>query len=162
MNDANEGMYTLIHLSPACAVDINLGCPQKDAMNEGYGSFLLDARHDARVMDMVRTLARELRVPVTCKIRLLRSETTGVTDLARTIAYAQQLEAAGCSLLAVHGRFRGGVRYRRRGAADLSAIAAIKAAVGIPVLCNGNTSTLMCVRENLATTGCEGVMSCEV
>jgi tRNA-dihydrouridine synthase len=43
----------------------------------------------------------------------------------------------------------------------LEAIAAIKAAVGIPVLCNGNTSTLMCVRANMATTGCAGVMSCE-
>lgn len=97
-------------------VDLNLGCPQSRAREELYGAFLLDRQHWDRVCGLVRALAEALSVPVCCKIRLMPA-------LAETIELALRLEAAGCQLLAVHGRERGSERRRRQGAADLQAVA---------------------------------------
>ena len=68
----------------------------------------------------------QLTVPVFCKIRLL-------DNLDETLAFAEQLQQAGCALLAVHGRYRGSPLHRRDGPAHLDQITLIKQRLSIPV-----------------------------
>lgn len=77
----------------ADAVDINLGCPQNRAKEQHYGSYLTDPVDWALVCEMVRhcIASDELRIPVTCKIRLQPT-------ISATIDFARRLEAAGCML----------------------------------------------------------------
>ena len=78
-----------------------------------------------------------------------------------TVTFARQLEAAGCALLAVHGRYRGSPLHRRDGPAHLEQVRAIKQGLSIPVLSNGNVRNAAELLESLAFTGCDGVMSAE-
>jgi tRNA-dihydrouridine synthase 1 len=134
-------------------VDLNLGCPQRIAKRGNYGAFLMDDLQTVR--NLVATLAAPgaLRVPVTCKIRLF-------PELDRTIAYAKMLEEAGCSLLAVHGRTRE-QKHAAAHRADWAAIAAVRAAVRIPVLANGDVRDLDEAAACMAATGAVGVLSAE-
>jgi len=142
--------------SNVVAVDLNLGCPQRSAHSGHYGAFLCaDAAGRERVLGMVSTLAHGLSVPVFCKIRLLDE------GEAETVAFAQALERAGCALLAVHGRLRGSPMHRRSGPADLAQVAAVKSALAIPVLTNGNVRCSGELLAALAATGADGVMSAE-
>ena len=105
------------------------------------------------VKAIVEKLASNLEVPVSCKIRIF-------PNLQDTINYARMLEDAGCSLLAVHGRTRDekdGKKFR----ANWSAITAVKNAVRIPVLANGNIRHMEDVYDCLQETGVEGVLSAE-
>lgn len=105
------------------------------------------------VKAIVEKLASNLQVPVSCKIRIF-------PNLQDTINYARMLEDAGCSLLAVHGRTRDekdGKKFR----ANWSAISAVKNAVRIPVLANGNIRHMEDVNNCLQETGVEGVLSAE-
>lgn len=126
-------------------------CPQRIARRGNYGAFLMD--NLPLVKSLVEKLALNLRVPVSCKIRIF-------PNLEDTLNYARMLEEAGCSLLAVHGRTRDekdGKKFR----ADWKAIKAVKNAVKIPVLANGNVRHMDDVYDCLEETGVEGVMSAE-
>ncbi|GJZ32775.1 tRNA-dihydrouridine(16/17) synthase [NAD(P)(+)]-like protein [Tanacetum coccineum] len=132
-------------------VDINLGCPQRIAKRGNYGAFLMDKL--PLVKSLVEKLARNLNVPVSCKIRLF-------PDLQDTLKYAKMLEDAGCALLAVHGRTRDekdGKKIR----ANWKAIRAVKDALRIPVLANGNIRHMDDVKQCLEETGADGVLSAE-
>ena len=132
-------------------VDLNLGCPQRIAKKGYYGSFLMD---DLKLVEaLVLKAASTLRVPVSVKIRLF-------PDLDRTIAYARMLEAAGASLVAVHGRTRD-VKNNSSRRADWDAIAAVRAALRVPVLANGDVRCLDDARALMAHTGADGVLSAE-
>ncbi|KAK1284516.1 Pyridoxal biosynthesis protein PDX1 [Acorus calamus] len=139
-------------VEPYCDyVDINLGCPQRIARRGNYGAFLMDNLPVIR--SLVQNLAVNLHVPVSCKIRIF-------PRLQDTIAYAKMLEEAGCSLLAVHGRTRDekdGKKHR----ADWEVIKAVKRAVRIPVLANGNIRHMDDVQSCLDHTGADGVLSAE-
>lgn len=146
---------------PHCAaVDLNLGCPQRAAHSGRFGAFCRrpsdngDDMDTVLVLEMVSALSRSLRVPVFCKIRLF-------DDFAATLRFCQQLEAAGCALLAVHGRYRGSPQHRRDGAAHLHQVADIKRALTIPVLTNGNVASPADLLASLELTGADGVMSAE-
>ncbi|KVI02705.1 tRNA-dihydrouridine(16/17) synthase [NAD(P)(+)]-like [Cynara cardunculus var. scolymus] len=130
-------------------VDINLGCPQRIASRGNYGAFLMDDL--PLVESLVKKLATNLSVPVSCKIRLF-------PVLQDTINYVKLLEDAGCSLIAVHGRTR---TERTSERANWDAIKSIKSAVKIPVLANGNVRHMDDVQNCLETTGAEGVLSAE-
>lgn len=132
-------------------VDINLGCPQRVAKRGNYGAFLMEDL--PLIQSMVTHLATNLTTPVSCKIRIF-------PDMGETLAYARMLEDAGCSLLAVHGRTRE-QKDGRATRADWEAIKAVKDAVRIPVLANGNIRWLEDVHECMNVTGVEGVMSAE-
>jgi len=140
----------------ADAIDLNLGCPQKRARDGHYGSFLTDPPDWYLCCSLVRTCAesKELRIPVTCKIRLQPT-------VEATVEFARMLEAAGCAMIAVHGRQRGTENRKRSGPADLDAVRAVKAALRIPVLTNGNVSSFADALEALRVTSADGVMSAE-
>ncbi|CAJ1942877.1 unnamed protein product [Sphenostylis stenocarpa] len=151
-NDPDVLLEAARKVEPHCDyVDINLGCPQRIAKRGNYGAFLMD--NLPLVKSLVEKLAVNLQVPVSCKIRLF-------PNLEDTLKYARMLEEAGCMLLAVHGRTRDekdGKKFR----ADWKAIRAVKNAVRIPVLANGNIRHIDDVRDCLEETGVEGVLSAE-
>ena len=133
------------------AIDLNLGCPQNIAKRGHYGAFLLE--EPATIVAIVRALSEGLTIPVTCKIRVLHTE-------AATLSLALAIEAAGASLLTVHGRTRGNIKQGIT-AADWGIIAAVKAALHIPVVANGSVARLEDAEACLARTGCDGVMVSE-
>ena len=116
-NDASVLVAAARIVEPHCdLIDLNLGCPQKRAQEGQYGAYLLDREHWPRVYRLVRALVDGVAVPTSCKVRLLPS-------LAMTLRFCRGLQAAGCALLAVHGRQRGSPTRRRSGPADLHASA---------------------------------------
>ncbi|XP_047310774.1 tRNA-dihydrouridine(16/17) synthase [NAD(P)(+)]-like [Impatiens glandulifera] len=139
-------------VEPYCDyVDINLGCPRRIARTGNYGAFLMD--NLPLVKSLVENLALNLKIPVSCKIRLF-------PDLPDTINYAKMLQDSGCSLLAVHGRTRL-EKDSRKSIANWSAIRAVKEAVRIPVLANGNIRHMDDIDSCLRETGADGLLSAE-
>lgn len=79
------------------AIDINLGCPQGIAKRGRYGAFLMDEVD--LLKDIVSTLSKECKVPITCKTRIYK-------DYNKTIELLEALVQSGASLLTIHGRTR--------------------------------------------------------
>jgi len=151
-NDPSEVLKAAKYVEDHCdAVDLNLGCPQRIAKKGNYGAFLMDDPNTVEAI--VRNLSKNLKVPVFCKIRIFE-------ELDRTIAFAKMLEAAGCSLLTVHGRTKE-MKGKKAGLANFEYIKAIKLALKIPVISNGNIITIQDVEKALTETGADGVMSAE-
>jgi tRNA-dihydrouridine synthase 1 len=151
-NDPDVMLRAALLVQDRCdGVDINLGCPQGIARKGNYGSFLLE-KTDLLVR-MVSTLHHGLKVPVTCKIRLL-------PKMEDTLHLARSLEAAGCALLCVHGRTRD-MKQQHTGKCDWKAIRRVKDAVSIPVISNGGIGRREDVDKCLQVTRCEGVMTSE-
>lgn len=151
-NDPDTLLAAAKHVEPFVdGVDINLGCPQRIARRGKYGAYLMD---DVPLVEsLVKILAENLSVPVTVKIRRF-------PDIKKTIEYAARLERAGASLVAVHGRTRG--EKRAKGSmACWETIAAVKKALHVPVLANGNLRNMHDVKHCLEITGADGVMSAE-
>ena len=129
-------------------IDINMGCPAKKVCNVMAGSALLrDEPLVGRILDAV---VAAVNVPVTLKIR------TGWDRGNRNaIQIARTAEQAGVQALAIHGRTRA---CGFSGDAEYDTIAAVKAAVGIPVIANGDISTPEQVKQVLDYTRADGVM----
>lgn len=151
-NNPDHLLAAARHVEPHCdAVDLNLGCPQRIAKRGNYGAFLMD---DLQLVEkIVRHVAENLSIPVTCKIRIF-------PELDRTIEYAKMLEAAGCSLLAVHGRTRE-MKDATINPANWDYIKAVKSALRIPVLGNGGVLNLKDALSLMEYTGVDGVLSAE-
>jgi len=133
------------------AIDINLGCPQGIARSGHYGSFLLE---EPELLErIVAKLHAELKVPVTAKIRLLPS-------LATTISLAKRLEAAGISVLTVHGRTKE-EKKTEVGLCDWDAVMAIKKVMNIPVVLNGGIADYADYERAMQDTQVDGVMTSE-
>lgn len=81
------------------ALDLNLGCPQRVAHSGHFGSFLLDPVDRPLVLQMVKTLAESLIIPVFVKIRLLSS-------VDESFELCRQLIDSGAALIAIHARYR--------------------------------------------------------
>ncbi len=130
-------------------IDINMGCPAKKGCKRAAGSALLrDESLVAAILEAVVAAVPE--IPVTLKIR------TGWSPEERNgVRIARIAEAAGIRSLAVHGRTRA---CRFEGAVEYDTIAAIKQAVAIPVLANGDIDSPQKAAAVLAHTGADGVM----
>jgi tRNA-dihydrouridine synthase 1 len=153
-NDPDVLLAAARHVEHRCdAVDINFGCPQKIAKRGRYGAWLSD--EPQLQQRLVGTLHCHLACPVTCKIRL-QEEHTGIA----TVDYARMLQDAGATLVAVHGRTRA-QKGALQGSASWEGIAAVKAALRVPVLANGGIFTSKDVRRCLEATGADGVMAGE-
>jgi len=129
-------------------IDINMGCPAKKVCSVACGSALLkDEVLVARILD---TVVRAVDVPVTLKFR------TGWDAQHRNALHIARLaEGAGIRMLTLHGRTRacGFV-----GAAEYDTIAAVKAAVTIPVVANGDIDAPECAYEVLRATRADAIM----
>ena len=131
-------------------LDINMGCPAPKITNSGAGSkLLLDPPLCGRMVAAARRALGE-DTPLTVKMRIGwdAEHMTGVE-------VAKQCEANGADLIAVHGRTREQMYVPP---IDAGAIAAIKQAVSIPVLANGDITTAEGALTLLKETGCDGVM----
>ena len=134
--------------SGAHIIDINMGCPAKKVCNASAGSALL--ADEARVAHILNAVVRAVEVPVTLKFR------TGVSPTMRNaVRIARLAEEAGIAMLALHGRTRA---CAFSGSAEYETIAAVKRAVRIPVLANGDIDSPHKARRVLCDTGADGVM----
>lgn len=135
--------------SGAFLIDINMGCPVKKIAKKGGGSGLIrDPDLAARIVD---TVAAAVHIPVTVKTRL---GWCGAPE-ASAVVWCRQLEDAGAQLLTLHGRTR---EQGFKGQADWPTIAAVKAALTIPVIANGDVNSPQDALRCLEITGADGVM----
>ena len=129
-------------------IDINMGCPAKKVCNLMAGSALL--QHEDLVGRILDAVVNAVPVPVTLKIR------TGQDPTQRNaLAIARLAEQSGIAALAVHGRTRA---CAFRGAAEHDTTRAIKAAVSIPVIANGDITTPERAQAVLRHTRADAVM----
>ncbi|WXL25169.1 tRNA dihydrouridine synthase DusB [Ectopseudomonas mendocina] len=129
-------------------IDINMGCPAKKVCNKAAGSALM--KDEPLVRDILHAVVNAVSVPVTLKIR------TGWDRQNKNgINVAKLAEDAGIVALAVHGRTRADLYT---GEAEYETIAAIKQAVSIPVLANGDIDSPAKAKHVLDVTGADGLL----
>ena len=132
-------------------IDINMGCPAKKVCNKWAGSALMqDQALALSIIDAVVAVCAPRGVPVTLKMR------TGWCQAQKNaVVLARSAERAGVQMIAVHGRTR---EQGYGGQAEYDTIAAVKAAVNVPVVANGDIDTPRKAREVLAATQADAVM----
>ncbi len=129
-------------------IDINMGCPAKKVTKGYSGSALMQDLDHA--LSLIEAVVGATTLPVTLKTRLgWSSDHRNAPDLAR------RAEGAGVQRLVIHGRTR---CQFYKGQADWAAIAAVRAAVRIPVLANGDIQGPDSAQTALAASGAAGVM----
>ncbi|MCS6765803.1 MAG: tRNA dihydrouridine synthase DusB [Candidatus Protistobacter heckmanni] len=134
-------------------IDINMGCPAKKVCNVAAGSALL--QNEALVADIVSAVVGAVgtgpdAVPVTLKIR-----TGWNRENRNALRVARIAEDAGISMLTIHGRTRADLYH---GEAEYDTIAAVKAAVRIPVTANGDIDSPEKAARVLRATGADALM----
>ncbi len=134
-------------LSPA-SVDINMGCPMPKIYNNGDGSALM--KNPALCGELVAAVKSAVSVPVTVKIR------AGIdAEHINAVGVALECEKNGADCVYVHGRTR---EQLYSGSSDPTVIAAVKAALKIPVVANGDVTDAASATALLEKTGADGVM----
>jgi tRNA-dihydrouridine synthase B len=132
-------------------IDINMGCPAKKVCTKWAGSALMqDEPLALAIVDAVVRVAAARGVPVTLKMR-----TGWCEGLRNAVALARAAESAGVAMVAVHGRTR---EQGYQGQAEYDTIAAVKAALRIPVVANGDIDSPAKAREVLRATGADALM----
>jgi len=132
-------------------IDINMGCPAKKVCNKWAGSALMrDEAGALAIIEAVVAVCAPRGVPVTLKMR------TGWCEAERNaLALARAAESAGIAMLTVHGRTR---EQGYKGAAEYDTIAAVKAALAIPVVANGDIDSPAKARAVLDHTRADALM----
>jgi tRNA-dihydrouridine synthase B len=132
-------------------IDINMGCPAKKVCNKWAGSALM--QDEALALEIVQAVVAACaprNVPVTLKMR------TGWSQLNKNAErIARAAESAGVAMLTVHGRTR---EQGYKGQAEYETIAAVKAAVKVPVVANGDITSPEKAVEVLRYTGADAIM----
>ncbi|QDR83376.1 tRNA dihydrouridine synthase DusB [Sporomusa termitida] len=133
----------------ADVIDINMGCPTPKIVKNGEGSALMrNSGLAGRIIAAVVEAAGG--IPVTVKFRKGWDETS-----VNAVQIARLAEQAGAAAVSVHGRTR---EQFYSGQADWSIISAVKQAVAIPVIGNGDIRTPQDAERMLTVTGCDGIM----
>jgi len=138
----------LVEGQGARIIDINMGCPSKRVTTGLCGSALL--RDLDLALTLIEAVVKAVRVPVTLKTRLGWDDT-----LHNAPELAKRAEGAGVQMITIHGRTR---CQFYKGAANWAAIRAVKEAVTIPVIANGDVTNTATAREALRLSGADGVM----
>lgn len=134
-----------LQVQGADLIDINCGCPKTKIRKKGAGSALLEQPH--KLQHIIKKVRHSLSIPLTVKIRIQGNE--------NDISLAKQIEEAGADALIIHGR-RWTDDYDVP--CDLVQIARIKRSINIPVIANGDISTLTDLYRTVEITGCDGFM----
>lgn len=144
MADAAE----IVESRGADIIDINMGCPTPKIVKNGEGSALM--KEPEHAAEIVRAVVGRVRVPVTVKMRKGWDEhSVNAVELARLVV------DAGAAAVTVHGRTRS---QFYTGKADWGIIAAVKKAVNVPVIGNGDIWNPQDALAMMEQTGCDGVM----
>ena len=130
-------------------IDINMGCPvPKVALRSQAGSGLL--KDPQKIYEIVNAVVNSVNVPVTVKIRAGWNNNT-----INCVEVAKLIEKAGASAIAIHPRTR---EQGYSGKADWNLIKAVKESVNIPVIGNGDITTIYDAKKMLEETGCDAIM----
>ena len=132
-------------------IDINMGCPAKKVCNKWAGSALMqDEPLALAIVEAVVAACAPRNVPVTLKMR------TGWCEAERNaVRLARAAESAGIAMVTVHGRTR---EQGYKGEAEYDTVAAVKAALAIPVVANGDIDSPEKAKRVLRRTGADAVM----
>ena len=129
-------------------IDINMGCPAPKVAGQGGGSALMG--NPLLAGEIIRAVVAAVDLPVTVKIR------SGLDfDRINAVEIAKIAEESGACAIAVHGRTK---QQMYAPPVDLSVIAAVKNAVGIPVVGNGDIDSPEAAKRMLEETGCDHIM----
>lgn len=130
-------------------IDINMGCPvPKVALRSQAGSGLL--KDPQKIYEIVSAVVNSVDVPVTVKIRSGWNNST-----INCVEVAKLIEKAGASAIAIHPRTR---EQGYSGKADWNLIKSVKESVNIPVIGNGDITTIYDAKRMLDETGCDAIM----
>lgn len=146
--DVISEMAKRIEERPFALLDINMGCPVPKVVNNREGSALM--KNPKLVEEILTKLVKAINKPVTVKIRKGFNDTN-----VNAVEIAKIAEYCGVSAVAVHGRTR---EQFYSGKADWNIISAVKEAVTIPVIGNGDVNGPEEAQSMLEQTGCDGVM----
>ncbi len=146
--DIMADMAKKIEEKPFAVLDINMGCPVPKVVNNGEGSALM--KNPKLAEEIITKMVKAVKKPVTVKIRKGFDEAH-----LNAVEMAKIAEASGAVAVAVHGRTR---EQYYAGNADWDCIRAVKEAVKIPVIGNGDVTDALSAERLLKETGCDGVM----
>ncbi|QQA44789.1 tRNA dihydrouridine synthase DusB [Pelagovum pacificum] len=132
----------------AAIIDINMGCPAKKVTNGESGSALM--RTPDHALSLIEAVVGAVSVPVTLKTRLGWDD-----DCLNAADIAKRAEGAGIRLVTIHGRTR---CQFYKGSADWAAIRAVRDAVSIPLIANGDIIDTGTARTAMTRSGADGVM----
>ena len=138
----------VVEAAGASIVDINMGCPVKKVVSSGDGSALMKTPELA--MKVAESAVKAVQIPVTVKLRL------GWDDASiNVVDMAQRMESVGVAAVAVHGRTR---EQMYSGKANWDYIKAVKSALTIPVIGNGDVNSPESAKALLEYTGCDAML----
>jgi len=141
-------MAAQIEKRPFDILDLNMGCPVPKVVNNNSGSALM--KNIELAADLVRAAKRASDVPVTVKFRKGWN-----ADSVNAVEFAKAMEEAGADALTIHGRTKD---QMYSGKADWNIIRSVKESVSIPVIGNGDVTTLRECLDMYERTGCDLVM----
>ncbi|MEK7115989.1 MAG: tRNA-dihydrouridine synthase family protein [Patescibacteria group bacterium] len=128
-------------------IDINMGCPVYNLVSNFNGAFLI--KEPERASAIIQAMKAAVTVPISVKTRLGWSRDTDVLDFVKVI------EAAGASLISIHGRTK---EQGYRGVANWDRIGEARRNTSLPVLVNGDITSLTTAEEALKRSGADGVL----